>query len=296
LRSTEGNALDRLSVRKILVNVAYIGKIAMHLRKGGGVVADAVHPAIVDVDTFGKVQEMLTSRQRSYTPKYPFGKSPYPLSGIALCSFDHVPLLGARASNKNLRYMRCSTANRQGRLACPQPMVKAEILEDQIGSYVSGMRLPPEYLGAVVSELRSRKKLPQDQNQLAQLEKELERWRRLFVLGEIEESRYKKEVAPIRRKLSELSQPEEVLDVEKAVYFLRDVGSLWNTSTREQQRAFVQDVFARIVVEGPQITAITPKAVYAPLFALDRAERFEGNNARCNMAPRVGGNTELLLV
>ena len=39
LRSSEGNPIDRLSVRKILINVAYTGQVAYHARRGGGIVA-----------------------------------------------------------------------------------------------------------------------------------------------------------------------------------------------------------------------------------------------------------------
>ncbi len=35
LRSVEGNPIDRLSVRKVITNVAYTGQVAYHLRRGG---------------------------------------------------------------------------------------------------------------------------------------------------------------------------------------------------------------------------------------------------------------------
>ncbi len=48
----------------------------------------------------------------------------------------------------------------QGRQACEQPMVSAELVEAQIATYVGGMRLPPECLGEVVAELRQRRGSP----------------------------------------------------------------------------------------------------------------------------------------
>ena len=38
----------------------------------------------------------------------------------------------------------------------------------------------------------------------------------------------------------------------------------------------MREVFEQMVVTGPQLSAITPKAAYAPLFAIDRHERFAG--------------------
>ncbi|HXG36455.1 MAG TPA: hypothetical protein VNL15_05755, partial [Dehalococcoidia bacterium] len=81
-------------------------------------------------------------------------------------------------------------------------------------------------------------------------------------------------------------RPQEVLDVERAVNCLRDMGSLWAQSPRRQQREFVREVFERMVVEGPELASITPKPLYAPLFVLDRRERFDGDF--CRMAPRAG--------
>ncbi|MCH8995322.1 MAG: recombinase family protein [Chloroflexi bacterium] len=288
LQSTAGNLLDRLSIRKLLTSIAYAGQVAYHERQGGGVVATGKHPAIVDAALFAEVQETLTRRRRSVGPQKPFGREPYPLSGIAVCGYDAAPMLGLRASSDRQRYVRCSTAQRQGRDACQQPMVRAEVLEGQVAAYVGGMRLPPEYLGEVVAELRRRReqRVGIDPSEAGRLERQIERWRRLFVLGEIDEEHYQREARPLRRRLAEIDRPREVLDVEQAVAYLRDVGALWAESSRQLQREFVREVFDRMVVEGQEISSITPKPLYTPLFVLDRRERFDGDF--CSLAPRAG--------
>jgi hypothetical protein len=155
-------------------------------------------------------------------------------------------------------------------------MIQAQLLEAQIAAYVGGMRLPDHYLGEVVAELRSRQRAAPDASQADGLRRELERWRRLFTLGEIDERRYRQESAFLRQRLAEIDRPREVLDVERADSYLREVGKLWADSPRQLQRAFVREVFERIVVEGPQVASIMPKDLYAPLFVLDRRERFGG--------------------
>ena len=166
-------------------------------------------------------------------------------------------------------------------------MVRAELLEDQVAAYVGGMRLPPEYLGEVVAELRRRQRgHVADDGEAERLRREMERWRRLYVLGEIDEGRYRQETAPIKRRLAELERPQEVLDIEQAVKYLRDLGSLWAQSPRNLKREFIREVFAQVVVKGPELASITPKPLYAPLFALDRRERFGGDF--CRLAPRAG--------
>lgn len=286
LRSSRDRPLDRLSIRKILINVAYTGQVAYYLRRGGGVVARGKQPAIVDIALFAEVQAQLSRRRWTSLPLRPFGKDPYPLSSVALCAACGSPLLGCKASKVGRRYMRCSTAQRRGRDACPQPMVQAGLLEGQIAAYVGGMRLPAHYLGEVVAELRSRQRATADaRKEASSLQGQLERWRRLFTLGEIDEERLRRESAALRQRLAEIDRPHEVLDIERAVNYLRDVGKLWAESARQLQRAFVREVFQRIVVDGPQVASITPKELYAPLFILDRRERFGGVSVLKNHLP-----------
>lgn len=80
-------------------------------------------------------------------------------------------------------------------------------------------------------------------------------------------------------------RPREILDVERAVAYLRDVDRLWAESPTLLQREFGREVFQRIVVEGPEIVAITPRPMYAPLLVMDRRERFGGDF--CRLAPRA---------
>ena len=289
LRSAEGNPLDRLSVRKILTNVSYTGQVAYHRRQGGGVVAKGQHPALVEQAVFDRVQEALISRRHA-PPQKPYGREPYPLSTVAICSSCEAPMLGAatiKANKYRYRHMRCSTAQRRGREACIQPMVRAEVLEGHLAAYLKDMRLPLEYLGAVVEELQQRRSAVAVVGQRPQLERQAERWRRLFVLGDIDEERYRREMLPLRRQLAKMERNDsEPLDVERALSYLRDVGSLWAESPRALQREFVREVFQRIVVEGKEIASLTPQPLYAPLFVIDRRERFDG--LFCRMAPRVG--------
>ena len=288
LRSSGGNALDRLSIRKILMCVTYTGQVAYRGGGGGDAILKGKHLAIVDADTFAQVQEMLRSRRRHSGVGKPFGRVPYPLSRIAVCGVDGARLVGARAGKNRRRYMRCSTAERHGKGACAQPMVRAEVLEAQMAAYVGGMRLPPEYLGAVVAELRQRQRPTPDPSKGNRIERQLERWRRLFVMEEIDEERYRRETRPLKQQLAELEEPPaEVLDVERALVYLRDAGALWAGSSRQQQSDFVREVFERIEVTGAQVSAITPRASYAPLFVIDRRERFNGEGGVVQLPGQV---------
>ena len=276
LRSTEDNLLDRLSIRKILTNVTYVGDVAFHKRRGSQQVVPGKHPAIINRDVFDEVQRQLVRRRRD--PNQRRGRhTAYPLTGIGRCGHCDAPLIGTMSKSTRVwRYMRCSTAARHGKQACAQPMVEAGIFEGQIGAYIEGMRLPAEYITAVVEELRSRQQTP-DLVEISKLNREIERWRRLFVIGEIDEDRYRGEILPLKRRLNAIEGQTIRLDIDDALSRLREVGNLWRGSDASLQRDFVSEVFERVTVKGLQVIEIAPKPTYLPLFIVDRRERFEGN-------------------
>lgn len=160
---------------------------------------------------------------------------------------------GTQAGRK-LRYLRCTTANRYGREACSQPMVRNELLEGQLAAYVSGMRLPADALGQIVTELRRQSHpVSGGVDDAGRLRREIDRWQRLFAIGEIDEPDYRQRVRPLRQQLGDVERPGEVLDVERAMAHLKDVGRLWAGSSRVSQQAFVRKVFSGLVIEGPQL-------------------------------------------
>ncbi len=238
---------DFASIRYVLANKTYRGTI--------------IEPAL-----FERVQNVLASRSH-LPPRKPYGREPYPLSGIATCGFCSTPLIGTKQSAA--RYMRCRTTHQGQKAACKQPMVKAEVFEQQVGCYVGGMRLPAEYVDAVIHELRHRRA---PRVNTAQVHREMEKWRRLFVLEEIDEERLRREMSLLRDQLATV----EDLDIERATAYLQNAGGLWTESSAPLKREFVTEVFDGLEVQGPIIKAITPKPAYAPLFVVDRRIRFGG--------------------
>ena len=73
------------------------------------------------------------------------------------------------------------------------------------------------------------------------------------------------------------------------------MGSLWAQSPCQLQKEFVREVFQWMAVEGPEAADIAPRAAYAPLFVLDRRERFgqTGPDFR-RLARRAGVETTQL--
>ena len=275
LRSRNGNPLDRLSIRKLLLNPVYAGDVSYHKREGGGIVARDCHEAIVPREIFERVQRQLERRRYEGDGKTWGNREPYPLTGVAICGSCGKRMVGCRATKRQLRYMRCSTTARVGRDACCQPMIRADLMEGQLRDYLAGMRLPIEVLEEVIGELRNRRNA-RAHDERPSIQRQIEGWRRLFVMGEIDEARFRTETAPLHRQLTDLDASEQPLDVERALQLLRSVDDLWHHDDRHGQREFITEVFTRVVVEGPYVVEIMPKAGYEALFIVDREERFGG--------------------
>jgi hypothetical protein len=136
------SAFDRMSIRKLLRNISYTGVVAFHRRQGNVLLTPGKHPAIVDDELFAVVQRTLLRRRRApETNRRPWGKQRYPLSGITRCGSCGASMGGSASGLNAVRYLRCSTAVREGRLACRQRMVRAETLEVQLASFLSSTGL-----------------------------------------------------------------------------------------------------------------------------------------------------------
>lgn len=274
-----GSTFDRMALRKVLTNPVYQGDVVIGKRSGGGseTVPGDFEP-IVTRSLFARVQQQLQTRRHA-DPVASWGRQAYPLTGTAVCGTCGAPLSGCMANQVRQRYMRCSTAARNGRGACSQPMVRAERLELQLRAYVGGMVLPRLYMAEIIAAAKELMQGERDEQREQQLERETERWRRLYVTGDIDEARYRRETAELQRELSRLRNAADTFDPEKAMYYLRNGGALWAATEqdRQAQREFVRTVFDRIVVQGENLTELRPKAAYAPLFMLDRRERFAGD-------------------
>ena len=143
---------DRLSVRKLLQNATYAGRVVYHNRGPDRAEYDGQHAPIVSLQLFDRVQAQLRYRRRGSSTVH-WGRQTYPLTGIAHCAAGGHPLSGARSSNHNARYMRCRATLTKGRTACPQRMVPADELESQIGAYFDGFTLPKGEVAAVMDLL-----------------------------------------------------------------------------------------------------------------------------------------------
>ncbi len=259
------------SLAALLRNPIYLG----HVTHKGEIVAEDAHPPIVEKALFERVGRQLEKRSR-LSPSRPFGRKRYALTGLAFCAACSTPLVGTTGGTNRVRYMRCQRAQRLGKDACSQRMVKAEVLEEQVASYISGMVLPEAVVEKALARAQAVWDAQYDPHRATKLRGRIARQHRLFVLGEIDEIEMKQNIAPLRKELA-ADQPREAFDVEVALECARNLGESWRLAKdKGLSPGWLDNLVQRLVVDGPQVASITPTAEGAALFVADREERFGG--------------------
>jgi hypothetical protein len=97
----------------------------------------------------------------------------------------------------------------------------------------------------------------------------LERLKKLFQFGDIEEAEYLRERGHLQAQLqAALPAVERVLDIERAATLLSDLGTLIDAGTDGHRRALVHQVVNTVCITKTGIRAIRPSPVFRTLLAV----------------------------
>lgn len=126
-----------------------------HKRQNSLALYPGQHPALVPQELFETAQAQRSLRRSAPVPP---GKTPrhmiHPLSGLLFCAKCGKPMR-ASGNAQFRRYYRCSThIQRIGQ--CDQPTVYGEVVEQQVGEFLSRITLPPGWQQQVGQKLMNR--------------------------------------------------------------------------------------------------------------------------------------------
>ena len=271
VRTRGGRRWTKNAVHDLLTRPSYAALVGWHYKTTREIVGPANHEAIVPVEVWNQVQTALRGRGTRPTDPH-FGRRPYPLTGVARCQHGH-PFAGA-GRHHDARMMRCKAAREGGRSACTQPMVAAQLLEDQVGAYVSTMVIADDVIAAIVAEAKSMVAPPS--TDLTAVKAALKNAIRLHRENYLDWEEFRQEAEPLRRQIRALERPAVELDFEQAAALIRDQGAVWHELSAQEQRAYVVEVFEEIIVDGAHLTSLRVKPNFEPLFVADRVARFDG--------------------
>jgi site-specific DNA recombinase len=163
-----GKAWDKGSLRFLLTNPLYVGKIRHH-----GEVHDGVHEAIIDEQTWAAVQHRLAENAKGGPKHAKFGGL---LLGLLRCGACGSAMTSHHAKRGNRRYSSyvCVKAQKQGAAACPgsrAPVGEMErVVVERIRDIGRDPRLVREAIAAAKRGLKERR--PELERELRRLEKD----------------------------------------------------------------------------------------------------------------------------
>jgi site-specific DNA recombinase len=120
-----GGRFDKVSLRRLLTNYTYIGKVNFE-----GTIYDGEHEGIASPKVFREVQRILdvNRRDRGTVLRNSHGAL---LRGLLRCGSCGTAMVHAptKAGGRLYRYYRCANSNRRGAAACPTRSVSADRVE-----------------------------------------------------------------------------------------------------------------------------------------------------------------------
>ena len=165
------------SFLEMLRNIFYIGKIRVPAYGGDEeMIVDGQHEALVDEDTFNRVQEMLDKKKRNYPAV--ITKSIHPdlyLRKVVCCPVCGHSLTGSfcKGNGGKYPYYNCSHDGKHLR-------VKADVLNDEFVKYVNTLK-PNSTVLSVYNDILKDVRGEQTKSvkmEIARLEKQVEEWRK----------------------------------------------------------------------------------------------------------------------
>jgi len=265
------------SVRDMLRNRFYLGEVQYR-----GEWYPGVHEPILHAELFDRCQEVRRRRRGKLGTTARANSRVYALAGLAHCARCGWPMRGS--SSARFRYYR-DPAHDQGR-DCDQRQVNADAAEHAIGNYLRQMALPGDWQERALSFVLQEAGRGQDVvRERTRIEGQLERLKRLYVLGDLTEREYAMERDRLQAQRAALVPPT-MPNLEQAAGLLQNLQATWDVATPEERRQIVQTLLERVYLDsdkGPAV-AIEPKAEYRTLFDValfNREVRLQGGADGC---------------
>jgi site-specific DNA recombinase len=267
-RTRSGRRFSKDGITEMLRNPFYVGKVTYREGRRGEVeVYDGLHEPIISEELWEAAARV--RNQQTVRRVLRGEKRPYLLGGIARCHTcgRRLRAQGAQAGD----YYRDTTVL-TGYDDCPygQSGVRAEVVHEQVGRILRGLRLPEEWreeMAALVGEdeeagtLRSRRE---------RLIAERRRLKRAYLAGDFDEDEdiYREHLERIREELARLPTEDDLKRIGEAARVLETVGEVWDEAEEADRRDLVQLILREVEVDVGQgrLVALKPHAPFIPLF------------------------------
>ncbi|MGE4412188.1 MAG: recombinase family protein [Candidatus Caldatribacteriota bacterium] len=280
-KTNKGKAWYNSSISYILKNEVYTGTLLYGKRsrnsrfnkKNDVIRVEDNHPAIIDKETFTKVQDL--TRIRRPEIQHPREvNSKYLLSGLLYCGKCNHKMVGASAKSGRNFYYACSNYYKRGKQACDAKMINKDMLEktimNRIKKHIITEKNLRELLLIINEEMEQDKKELEIQLKTIQKNLEILKSKRDKLYNAIEgEMLELKDIAPRLkdlnqqistqernlRQISEKIQSPSKIDfgLDKLKTYTNDLKELLNEGTFVEQKSFIQSFVKKIIVNQSKI-------------------------------------------
>ena len=298
-----GANITEKNFRLIFSNPFYAGYITGKLLEGRMV--KGKHPALIDLKTFLKANDMLSINPIAGIPKV-FRHENLPLKIFAKDEISGEPLTGYRQKN-NWYYKTKSTATPVN--------IKAEklnqLFENQLKQYeyrndqkgalkkLLSQKIINRLANTVEENKLRKKKISEKRGQLEKIEKK-------YLLDEIDKEMYEKHAGNIKHELSNLEAESNYTEInssnlekaiEKCLIIAQNLSRTWVTANFEQKRILQQLIFPEGILYNKEkygVRTLKVNSLFQPIPYLQRiiADNKKGNLLKdclnSSKVPRTG--------
>ena len=279
--SAKGKAWGKGSVHKILTNEVHTGTLVWgangayhrqaHLEP---VRVENAFEAIIDADTFQRVNEELRSRApKIISPRRV--SSRYTLSGLISCGNCGAAMFGVGAKSGRYHYYVCATSYRNGKQLCDAGAIPQHAIEDLVVGKVQGLILQEEHITEMVrlTNEELKESLSGVESQISALDSQLtdidERLQRLYdalETGKLEIDDLAPRIKEMKGKqdlvLRARSEAREVLDAGRVeqvsrdvvLEYLQELRGILDLGSIGEKKAFLRSFIESVEVKNSQVT------------------------------------------
>ena len=143
--------MDKTSLYRLLTNVLYAGKVRYKDE-----IHDGEQPALIDADTFGRVQALLRSHGPEVGPPS-LQRFSALLKGLLRCRPCDCAMTPSHTSRKGglrYRYYTCIHAQKNGWQSCPSKSIPAQPIEQLVVEQIQRLGRDPLVLEQMLTQLR----------------------------------------------------------------------------------------------------------------------------------------------
>ena len=292
-----GNNFSVGSIREILTNPVYIGKIRYNVRQNWSekrrrninanpIITDGIHEPIIDEGLWDKVQAIMESKKGKPSRIY---DGEYPLTGILRCPKCGAGMVISRTTNKladgtkkRIAYYCCGAWKNKGTSVCNSNTIRVDKANEYVFNKISELLSNEKMVETIVNNINKERhsKVNPAKKALERIDKELEKIDRkktkLFEAYEeelISKEEFKERKDELNKRAKSLQEEKEPLlvtlsdDVSEEIpyEFIKSILEnfskvLTESATREQQKKLLHMIISEITInEAREIDSIKLK-------------------------------------